>query len=627
MERMNKRTLAGVSALALIAAAGSAAAQEFDLGEIVVQGGLEASGIDETGAVVEIVTEDDLAATGETRVIDYLARLPGVSIRQRGSLGGVGALTIRGVSQNNIAVRIDGIDVSDPSGPQVAYDFGGLTTSDISRIEVLKGSQSALYGSEAMGGVINITTRRATEDGVSQTAAMEYGSYATFKGAYSVAARGEGYDFALTQSWVQTDGYSAGDENDGNDEADGFEARRLSFAAEFAMTTAASLELSAFTEQSTFDYDEAVGGIPFDGTPDDVTDRDQRGLRAALNLSMGGVDYTAELTRYEIDRTQSGTTRFGAATLGYNGTRRTAALRGAADIGTNARVIAGIERTVEDYTTNFNFGGFIPPQENVTTTINAIYAELDLALSEDVDVTATLRHDDRSDFGGFTTGRLAAVWRVQDDLLLRASVANGFRAPSPYELTYESFIAGFDEEELSPETSRSFELGLEKRYGASGTVGATLFYITADDIIDYDGANDAFVQLDGTVTRRGLELSTAWAFEGGLAVSGNYTYTESESDAPLSSSGWLASAPKHALSASITAPLTERIDLTVTGLYEAGRETLDDYGVVNATATYAISQGAEVYVRVENLMDTEYQTVEGYGTSDRAVFAGIRASF
>jgi vitamin B12 transporter len=188
----------------------------FDLDAVTFFANANTTELSRAGASVTVISEEELAETAETRVIDYLRRVAGVSVTATGPIGTHAGVSIRGVTQSNIVVLIDGIDVSDPSGTQVAFDFGGLTTADVSRIEIMRGSQSAGYGSEAIGGVINITTNRATEDGFRQSTAIEYGSYNTFSAVYGFSNRGVGHETAVTLSHIRSDGFSAADENNGN---------------------------------------------------------------------------------------------------------------------------------------------------------------------------------------------------------------------------------------------------------------------------------------------------------------------------------------------------------------------------------------------------------------------------
>lgn len=625
------RLSGSVSALALATLVSfttlPAAAQEvIELDTITVFAGIEEVAPLRTGVAVDVITEEELEETGEARVVDFLARQPGISLRSTGGLGSFSGVTIRGVSQNNIAVRVDGIDVADPTGPQVAFDFGSLLTSDISRIEILRGSQSAVFGSEAVGGVINITTKRAEKDGLSVSAALEAGSYDTRRASLTLANRGAGHDTAVTLAYTRSDGFSIAEEDDGNTEADGYEARRLSFAGSYEIGQDVTLDLSGFVEDATFDYDEESGGTVFDGTPDDTSTRDQKGLRAALRFDTGMVENELYASTFRIERNLTGTNAFGSFDFLYEGRRDTLGYRGGLDINTQTRLAFGLERVTESYgdviNTNGTFGPFTSFQDH-DTTVNAVFAELSYAPNSDIDLSFALRHDDHSEHGGFTTGRVSGVWRMRDDLVLRANLGTGFRAPSNYEL-YAAFAGNPD---LEPETSKSFDLGIEKTWENGGYLRATAFWLQAEDIIDYSFSSFSYVQRDGTSTRRGIELAGSFPVGERVTVDASYTLTDTFSDVTLDSSSWSLSTPRHALSATVSADLTERMNLAVTGLYQADRPSLDDFGVVNATATYKVTDKADAYLRVENLFDADYQTVPGYGQSDRAAYFGIRASF
>ncbi|APZ51435.1 TonB-dependent receptor plug domain-containing protein [Salipiger abyssi] len=646
-----KKILGSVSALALgslpLHAQDNAA---YELPPITIYVGYEATTPLQTGVSVDVLTEEDLERDGDTRVIDILARQPGVSIRSNGPLGTNAGITIRGVSQQNIAVRIDGIDVSDPAATQVAYDFGGLTAGDISQIEILRGSQSALFGSEAIGGVVNITTKRASRDGLSADVFAEYGSHDTLRSAATLYNRGEGHETAVTLSYVSTDGFSAADEdglnygtanpNDKNDEEDGYEARRLSFSGHYDLGGgAAELSLSGFYEEAKYDYDENSSGRVFDGSPDDVVDSEKTGLRAALAFATGGVDHEISATWFRSDRALHGTSLDSSAPdtppytgtpypfrFEYEGTRQTYRYQAGFDLGATTRAVVGAERSIETYEDKIagasSFGPYGSSQDQ-ETTVTSLFSEFTFTPSENIDLSFALRHDDHSEFGGHTTGRLSGVWRARPDLSLRANLATGYRAPSNYEL-YDAYSGNAG---LDPETSVSFDLGVEKRFGDTAWLSATAFWIEAEDIIDYSYTSYAYVQADGTSTRRGIELAGAYELRPGLTLDGSYTWTDSFSSVSLDSSGWQASVPEHVFALGLSADITDRARISVNGLYEADREGLDDYGLVNSSFTYDVTDTAQAYLRVENLFDEDYQTAPGYGQSDRAWYFGVRASF
>lgn len=610
--------LTGTVSLIALCAAPLAAQEAFDLEEITIFAGFEDISTLDTGIAVDVIDAATIERSAETRVIDFLARQPSISVRSTGPLGSLAGLSIRGVSQNNIGVRVDGIDVSDPSGTQVAFDFGSLMTTDISRIEILRGTQSAGFGSEALGGVINITTKRATRDGLGVAGALELGSYGTVKSAITLTNRGEGHETSATLSYVKSDGFSAADENNGNTEEDGYEARRLSLTGRYAVGDGATLSFSTFAEDASFDYDEASGGVVSDGTPDEVTERQQRGARLGLEFTTGAVDNTVYVAGFRSYRQLSGTNAFGAFEFNFEGERVEFGYQGGLDIGATGRLNFGLSRTRETYSDWSAFGA-----QDHDTTIDSLSAEYRVAPTDALDLSLALRHDRHSQFGDFTTGRLSLAYRLRDDLILRANAATGYRAPSNYEL-YDAFSGNAG---LKPETSRSLDFGIEKRYGGNSFARATAFWVEAEDIIDYSFTTFGYVQRNGTATRKGLELAGGLDIRDGLRLTGAYTLTDSDSDVTLDSSSWTTAVARHTLSLGLTADLSDRASLSIDGLWEADRVGLEDYAVVNTTLTFDVTDSLQGYVRVENLFDTEYQSVPGYGTADRSYFVGLRASF
>ncbi|NCU19859.1 TonB-dependent receptor [Candidatus Falkowbacteria bacterium] len=581
------------------------------LDEITVSANLEETGIDKSGSSVVVITEDDLQKTADTRVTDYLARLPGVSLRGNGPIGTTTAIVLRGAPVQYVPVLVDGIDVTDPAGGKTDFDFATLTTGDISRIEVLKGSQSALYGSHAVGGVINITTKRASAIGTEQQAAVEYGSYATKTGSYSWATKSDRAELAFTLSHMSTEGFSAKDENDGNFEADGFRANRLSFFGQYELDTGALIGLNGFIEDSRGHFDDFAGDTPA-SAGNDFTDRRNIGLRAFTQFSTGAVDHKLDLTHFRSNRVSTSDTSWPAGATYFNGTRDKLAYQGATDLGAQARLVFGADTERE----KVKGGG--------AAWMTGAFAELGWAPSDRIDVTATVRQDHHSRFGDFTSGRLAAVYRAREDLLFRAALGNGFRAPSLYEL-----YGPYGDPSLQPEESLSAEIGVEKRWGDLATLRATAFYLEAEDLIGFNGTSTicgqpfgCYAQVPGQSRRSGLELEGTYTLSDRVELGAAYTYTDSST-----SVGW-AGVARHDVTLFATAALTDALSGTVSVQNVADRpDGLADYTLANATLSYDFGTGHEAYLRVENLFDEEYQTVKGYGTSDRALYVGLRASF
>ena len=255
-------------------------------------------------------------------------------------------------------------------------------------------------------------------------------------------------------------------------------------------------------------------------------------------------------------------------------------------------------------------------------------------------VNAALRLDEHSEFGGYASGRLAAAYSLGGNTVLRGSLGNGFRAPSNYEL-FDPLDGNPD---LEPETSVSADIGLERSFaGGRGTAQAALFWLRIDNLIEYRGAfvppdficvgPCQYVQTDGTSESRGVELSGAWSFTETLTLSGAYTYT----DAKLPDGSRRDRIPRNELSAFLDGAVTDAIDFgvgvrAVSGYVDdsASVETAnfkEDFAVVDARAAWNVTDAAQIYLRVQNLLDAQYQTARGYGTSDRAWFFGVAGRF
>ncbi|MDR5654539.1 TonB-dependent receptor plug domain-containing protein [Ruixingdingia sedimenti] len=620
---------ASLTALATIFVAGAAPLRAEPettvLDEIVLTANRIPTAADRTGASVSVIDDEALAEAGSARLATVLDRLPGFSLRSRGPAGTQMGFTLRGATQNYVGVYVDGIDVTDPSGTQVAFDFGGTMATGLSRVEVLRGSQSALYGSRAIGGVISITTARATEEGTHQSLAVEAGSFGTASAIWGLTHKSDRGEAALTLGRFVSDGFSAADEAAGNTEADGFRQSRVSFNGALNLEGGARIGLSAFLDRSTGAYDE---GFPLgDGLPpyDEINKTRSGGLRVFAEFDTGPVAHELSASTYRIERRIMDGNAWGTSDTTYTGTRRTLAWQGVTDLGQAATLAFGADWNREDYDAAGTYGA---PSARTTTT--GVFAEIDWAVAPTLDIATTLRHDDHSLFGGATTGRIALAWRPTDRLTIRAQAGTGYRAPSNYEL-YSAYGSVANQ----PETSRTLDFGVEYRPDDRTTLRATAFLLEVEDLIDYDFASTAcpaavasgwpgcYVQVPGTSRRSGVELEGAFDLSNRLRLTASYAYIDSKTNA---SSAW-ARVPQHELGLGLDAVLTDRLTAGVSLQHAAGRRGMKDYTLVDARLGYAISDRAEAYLRVENLFDEQYQLVNGYGTSDRAVYVGLSARF
>jgi vitamin B12 transporter len=608
--------------LAGAVAAGQAAAQDaFDLDAITISANRTVTALARTGTSVSVVGEEELAKAGDATVASYLSRLPGLSLATEGPLGNTATLRIRGADGRYLAVYVDGIRVSDPSSTETRFDFGSLLAADVGRIEVLRGSQSALYGGSAVGGVVNISTRAATEEGTHQTVAGEIGSYGTAGLSYGLTQKTGALQMTLGLAHRRTDGFSAAA---GGTEADGGEATRLSIGARYAVSDALTVGGNVFTQRSRFEYDGYDAFFTF-GDEDNSQTRHETGARVFAEWQAGATAHVFDVTAYDVSRDLNETGTLSS----FNGKRLALGWQATTIVSDALTLVYGAD-TMQETGTYANL-----PSGSADTRISGVFAQGIWAPTDSFDVSGTVRVDENSSFGTFPTGRVALAWHPADDLTVRASVATGFRAPSLDErfgdYTACCFFVG--NPNLTPEESESYELGVEKSFAGGASVSATLFRLNIDNLIASNATFTSLVNVPGKSVRKGLEIAGSVPLGDRITLTGAYTYT----DAKRPNGTDLVRVPMHELALTLDAQVNERIKASVTVKHAAGRIDNDvntfavvdmpDYTVVNAQMIYDIGNDAEVILRAENLFDEDYQLVNGYGTVGQSVYVGLRKSF
>jgi len=614
--RLRRARVAHLTATATLCAGAAVAQAPVPLQDIVVSANRAPTLAERTGSAVSVITAETFEEDGRPFALDFLTEQPGVTVAQNGPPGTVSGFAVRGAPQQYVRVQIDGIEISDPTGPQVAPSLSGLLVDELARIEVLRGSQSAIYGGQAVGGVIDITTRRATEDGFEARYRLEGGSFATFRGNLGLAGRDERGEFALNLTRFQTDGFSAAEEADGNTEDDGFDTTQLSASGTFYATEVLSLFGSGFWQRSDGDFDAGAGAGQ---DAPNTFDTESWGLRGGADFALldGRLSNRVAVSYYSIDRTQRSV--FGDFVT--DGSRTKAEYIGRYGVSETLGLQFGADWTRETSESNFS-----DEEEN---TVVGVFGQADWSPVEPLTVNAALRYDAHSEFGGYTTGRLTAAYVLPTETVVRGALGTGFRAPSNFEL-FDAFSGNPD---LDPETSRSADLGVEQSFaGGRGRASATLFWLEIDDLIEFDTATFVYFQTDGTAESRGLELAGAWDFTDRLTLSGAYTYT----DATLPDGDRRLRIPRHALSVTLDGTVRERWSLGLAANLVADLPDepdvesagfAEDYVVVSARVGYALTEAADLYLRAENLFDAQYQTAEGFSTADRSVYFGVSGRF
>lgn len=585
-----------------------------ELDEITVSAASKPLYISETGVSVDVITEETLAKA-PLSFAGLLAALPGVSMNANGGLGTNTSVRVRGLPAYYLGTRVDGIDVTDPSGTQLSYNFGGLTTQGLSRVEVLRGAQSALYGSEAVAGVVDITTWRPEKDGFSGRANLETGANATHSGGVSAGFRNERTELAFTIDRTISDGISA---YAGGEEKDAFRATQLSAFARHAVNETLAIGANLLTQRNFAEYDSPTADA------DRWAQADLRGGRLFAQVEYGAFSHELSVSRMKQDRDIY---EFGGHTY-FVGDRKTLAYTGGWNGGDTLSFNWGAEHKTEDFSVISSWSSVINKIET-----NSVYAEALYAPTANTDLSFAIRHDDHSRFGGQNSARAALAWHVNEDWIVRAVAATGFRAPSPYELW-----SSYGSPNFKPEQSRNLELGVERLW-AFGSVRATLFDTKVDDQIIFDNSAFRYSQTNGLTRSRGVEVSGRAEFGQGWEVFANYTYSDAKTENAAGGYDRAVRAPRHSTLVGLSRSfgsgwkagmtvqhVADRLDDN-TAVWPPVAVKMPDYTVANLTVSYDLNDQTQAYVRIENLFDETYQTAVNYGQPGRSVYLGVGTKF
>ncbi|MGB6117662.1 MAG: TonB-dependent receptor [Mesorhizobium sp.] len=609
-----------ISALALSAAM-PAMAQEIDIGEIVVTPNRTATEKNKVGSKVEKVTKKEIEERSQPLVLDYLNTLPGIGISSTGGVGAEGSLAIRGLPRRYVKTLYNGIDISDPSNTQVQTSYQYLLTGGVDDIEVLKGSQSMLYGSDAIAGVISMSTLNDTKQGVEHRLHFEGGSNGTAMGRYGLTAANERARFGANITGFRTDGISAAASGF---ERDGFNNVTADLAGEYRFSDSFSVFASALYIDSKSEYDNAFTAPPSDD-PLNTNYSKQFAGRVGFNLDLmdGRLKNTFSLQGTDIKRDIVST----GFLANYNGGRLKADYQGsfAATDWLTLQYGADHERQTSDTLTSIGTPWVAATSDSFSMT--GVWAQAVLQPIEALTLTGGLRYDNHSDYGDHVTYRGTASYVfAETGTRLHSSVGTGFRAPSLYELN-DPFSGN---PLLEPETSFSFDAGIEQTWLDGRFVGdVTFFMLDVDNLIINDASTGwVYQQVPGTTETRGVEVSGVWSPADWLNFRSSYTYTDSR----LQTGARNIRVPRHAVGLSAVVRPAEKWYISATGkialdTMDTGSFQLDDYFLLNAKIAYMPTDKTEVYLRADNVLDDNYQTARGFNSGDLAVYAGFKARF
>jgi vitamin B12 transporter len=638
-----RRAGAAASAVLLLGVSESGLAQATApaLPTVVISGTRTPEPASETGSAVTIITAEELEAKQIRLVSDALRAVPGVAVNRSGPVGTFTQLRLRGAEANHTVVLIDGLKINDPFSSEV--DFAHLLSAQIDRIEVLRGPQSVLYGSAAIGGVISIFTKRGTA-GTQAEASLEAGSFATVIGGASLRGAADRFDYGLSLNAVRTDGTNV---SRFGSEVDGYRNNTVFGSARWQPTPVFSLNATLRWRDSRSQFDPQdfsfppgpTYGLIIDGDRETDSKQLDARLRGQLSTLDGQLEHQFGLAR---SKTKADNFANGVFSSGSEGTRTLLDYQGSLRFGGSALpqvLTLAVERERLEFV---NQGPTPTSAQNQSRDSDrtGLALEYRVRLPSQTALTLSGRSDRNDLLEGATTYRFTVAQPI-GKLKLRASAGTGVANPTFFELF--GFIPGsFDPNpNLKPEKSFGFDVGADLSVlGGAGKVSITYFDADLENEISGTFNSTTFrsstINLVGKSKRRGLELETQLRLSSEWSLGAAYTYTDSKQPDGQSE----VRRPRHIASASVSYSLPsqrggltlavdhngQQQDLDFTS-FSTARVALKDFTLVRLAGRYALTPRIDVTARIENALNQEYEEVFSYRASGRAAFVGVTAKF
>lgn len=649
-----KRWILFVTAVAIFMGPGlaGAAGDPEKISEMVVTATRSEMSKDKIGGSdVTVITAEEIAAKKLPNVAELLRGVPGLDIKTNGGLGARSTASIRGGASKNTLILIDGVMLNDPSSPNRGADLAHITTDNIERIEVVRGPMSALYGTNAAAGVINIITKKGKAE-PTVYGAVEGGSYNTWKINAGTTGAWKKFNFSLDAGQINTEGYSlADDDNDriphaGNtSEDDGYKNTTLS--GKFGIDVTPDFDINATVRHINSEVETDDWGLGYAGDRiNQITYVPEPNRPKEARIDTDQLFYKFDVHNYFYNRKLESKFYYqisdqerkiydndGAFSNSYTGNSYEYGWQGGWNLNESFLLSGGASYFEESFETDTS--------AEKEADITGFWGQGQAFVGEDFVITGELRYDDHNEFGEHSTYRLAPAYTVRKTgTLLKASYGTGFRAPSLYELYALAGGWGFlgGNPNLQPETSTGWDAGVEQPLlDRKVKIGATYFETKYEDRIQITPTWTTYENDLGTSKTKGVEAFIQWSPVAVVDLMLNYTYTAAHD----ASDDRLIYTPLNKFYFNTVYRATEKmrfnldaywVDERDTGSFDMDKngkpvEKLDDYTLINIAGSYDFNKHLQFNGRIDNLFDEYYEETWSYATPGFSAYAGIKVTY
>jgi len=616
--------------------------ESLQLDDIVVTATRSEAALNQVGSSVTVISREEIERSQKSFVLDLLRSVPAVDVTRSGGPGGQTYVGIRGAKPEHTLVLVDGVRVNDPASTGGSFDFANLPTDTIERIEILRGPQSTLYGSDAMGGVITIITRRG-EGTPTGFVSAQGGSFSTARERASVGGGAGPLNFSLGLSREDTRGISSAGEQYGNHETDGYHATSVS--TRLGVAPSRNFDFDCIVRYLNDKTDLDNGGGPGQDDPNSIVRSEQVLVRGQGRLSLFddrweqklGISFTNLDRNYRNDTDASHPEDSDRAS--YHGQSLAFDWQHTVRLHKTNNLTLGVETREEkahsDYSSQSSYGPYSSVFPEESDRITGYYLQDRISLWDAWFTTLGVRLDDHSRFGTEATYRFTTSYLVNRTATrFMGSCGTGFKAPSLYQL-YEPT---YGNRSLSPEKIEGWDIGVEQAL-LDGRIelGAIWFSNDFEDLIEFDSSASKYKNT-ARAESYGVELSTTVRPTDDLTLGAAYTWTKTKDKATGLE---LLRRPENKFSVDANYRFNKKgnvnLEIVYVGkrrdtrfdpiTYAGTRVDLGGYLLANLAASYDVTRWLQVFARVENLLDRRYEEVWGYGTPGIGGYGGVRVSF
>jgi vitamin B12 transporter len=622
----------------------------YKMSEVVVTATRTEKPLFELASSVSVIDSAEIANSNSNSVFSLLKNEAGLSFTRQGGDGTLSNIYIRGANADQVLVLIDGVEVNLTNDPAGVYDFSELPVDNILRIEILRGPQSTLYGSDALAGVVNIITKRGTGRPEFSFLA-EGGSYNTYKALFGLNGMVNRFNYSLALSRTGSDGFSNASAKYGNTEKDGYNFNNLSSVIGYDLNDFTRLNLFTRFTKSKSDYDQFGGQYGDD--PTYVFNQEEFSIRGEgiIKLLDGdwdqklGLSFIRNVRKYSFDTSAASHYYpdyiYDYSWSSYDGRKYKLDWQNDFTISKSNLLTLGAEYEVDQSASDYFARNYISdpdypdissiiPEKDAATA--GIFLEDQINFMDRLFASLGIRLDNHSKFGSQRTYRFSPAYLFPETgTKLKGTIGSGFKAPSLFYL----YDPAYGNENLKPEKSLGWELGIEQYLFREGiSIGATYFYDKFTDMFGFDYVTFKTININKALTK-GAELYLD-ARPGDLNVKINYTYTDARDISPASPdyNKKLVRRPENKTGLSAGYNFNNKADINTELIWVGSRQDINfstyeriilkGYVLINLAGHYDIFDFLRINVRIENLLDTDYEEVYGYATSGFSVYGGLK---